>query len=68
MEQSYSEKQAEAIRRANSPKKPSWVKFAVVTALYLLFLLWVGSWWGLLVLPFIYDLYVSRRIKWGWWR
>lgn len=46
----------------------SWVKFGVATSLYCLFLYWVGSWWGLLVLPFIYDLYISRRIKWGWWR
>lgn len=45
-----------------------WTLFGVVTALYLLFLLWVGSWWGLLVVPFIYDLYISRKINWGWWR
>ena len=45
-----------------------WVLFGVVTALYLLFLLWVESWWGLLVVPFIYDLYISRKINWGWWR
>lgn len=30
-------------------------KFAIYCALYLLFLLWVGSWWGLIVVPFIYD-------------
>lgn len=46
----------------------AWIRFAVVTILYLLFLLWVGSWWGLLVVPFIYDVYISRKIKWGWWK
>ena len=46
----------------------SWVKFSVVTILYLLFLYWVGSWWGLLVLPFIYDVYISKKINWGWWK
>lgn len=45
-----------------------WTFFGVITALYLLFLLWVGSWWGLLVLPFIFDLYITRKINWGWWR
>ena len=45
-----------------------WVKFTVVTVLYLLFLYWVGSWWGLIVMPLIFDLYITRRIKWGWWR
>ncbi len=45
-----------------------WVKFAVVTVLYLLFLYWVGSWWGLLVVPFIYDAYISKKIPWTWWK
>lgn len=45
-----------------------WVKMGVVTALYLLFLLWVKSWWGLLVVPFIFDAYITKRIRWGWWR
>ena len=49
-------------------KKPSWVMFGITTALYLAFLYWVGSWWGLIVLPLIYDLYISRKINWGWWR
>jgi signal peptidase I len=48
--------------------KRQWVKFAIVTALYLLFLLWVKSWLGLLVLPFIYDAYITKKIKWQWWK
>ena len=35
--------------------KVQWIKFTAVAILYLLFLYWVGSWWGLLVLPFIFD-------------
>lgn len=50
------------------PGKAGWIKFTIVTALWLLFLIWVKSWWGLIVLPLIYDLYISRKIKWGWWR
>lgn len=49
-------------------KKKQWIKFAVVTVLYLLFLLWVKSWWGLIVVPFIYDAYISKKIKWTWWK
>ena len=45
-----------------------WAKFACVLILYLLFLYWVGSWWGLLVVPFIYDIYITKRIKWQWWK
>ena len=48
--------------------KIQWLKFGVVLALYLLFLYWVKSWWGLLVVPFIYDVYVTKKIKWQWWK
>ena len=49
-------------------KKVQWAKFIVVLALYLLFLYWVRSWLGLIVVPFIYDAYISKKIKWNWWR
>ena len=45
-----------------------WAKFIVVLILYLLFLYWVKSWWGLLVVPFIYDVYITKKIKWQWWK
>ena len=48
--------------------KVQWAKFICVLILYLLFLYWVGSWWGLLVIPFIYDVYITKKIKWQWWK
>ena len=48
--------------------KVQWAKFIVVLVLYLLFLYWVKSWWGLLVIPFIYDIYITKKIKWQWWK
>ena len=45
-----------------------WTKFIVVLVLYLLFLYWVKSWWGLLVIPFIFDVYITKKIKWQWWK
>ena len=47
--------------RKNLNMKVQWAKFSVATILYLLFLYWVESWWGLLVLPF-------KKIRWQWWR
>ena len=55
-------------QQADKPTAASWAKFAVATVVYLAFLFWVGSWWGLVVVPFIYDYFISHRIKWGWWR
>lgn len=48
--------------------RKQWAKFILVLALYLLFLLWVKSWWGLLVVPFIYDIYITKKIRWQWWK
>lgn len=45
-----------------------WTKFIIVTLLYLAFLYWVESWWGLIVVPFIFDAYITKKIKWQWWR
>ena len=45
-----------------------WAKFTIVALLYLLFLYWVKSWWGLVALPFIFDVYITKKIKWQWWR
>jgi len=58
----------EAIAQENKPKKKNWIMFFIVLVLYLAFLYWVGSWWGLIVVPFIYDVYISKKIKWMWWK
>ncbi|MCH5306627.1 MAG: S26 family signal peptidase [Prevotella sp.] len=48
--------------------KVQWAKFILVLVCYLAFLLWVESWWGLLVIPFIYDVYITKKINWQWWK
>ena len=54
--------------KAKINPRVQWGKFIAVTLCYLLFLFWVGSWWGLIVVPFIYDVYISKKIKWQWWK
>ena len=55
----------ETIRKA--PRK-QWIKLAVVMALYLLFLIWVRSWLGVIVIPFIFDAYITKLIPWTFWK
>jgi signal peptidase I len=55
-------------RKANLNMKKQWTKFIIVLVLYLLFLFWVKSWLGLIVVPFIYDIYITKKIKWQWWK
>ncbi|KAA6345960.1 Signal peptidase I [termite gut metagenome] len=45
-----------------------WITCAIVTCLYLLFLLWVRSWWGIFVVPLIFDIYITKKIPWTFWK
>ncbi|MDD4759554.1 MAG: S26 family signal peptidase [Bacteroidaceae bacterium] len=59
------EKQQNQHKKA-TPK--NWIKFTFWTILYLLFLAWLGSWWAVIFIPFIFDAYITKKIPWGWWR
>ena len=43
--------------------KVQWTKFAIVIVLYLAFLIWLKSWLGLIVVPFIFDVYITKKIR-----
>lgn len=55
------------MQKIKEATKRQWVVMGIVTVLYLLFLLWVKSWWGLLVIPFIFDACITKIIPWGFW-
>lgn len=48
--------------------RAQWIKFSIAILLYLIFLLWIKSWWGLIVVPFIFDIYISKKIPWSFWK
>ena len=48
--------------------KKDWAKAIIAIALFIAFLYWVDAWWGIIVLPFIFDAYVTRFIPWTWWK
>lgn len=50
------------------PLKIRIIYCAVALLCLLLFCLWVGSWLGLIVVPFIIDAYVTKKIPWTWWK
>jgi len=45
-----------------------WFKFGVWAMLYLLWVIWFGNWWFLLGLAVIYDLYITKKVKWAFWK
>ena len=48
--------------------RKQWISFVIVLVLWLAFLLWVRSWLGLVVVPFIFDAYITKKIPWTWWK
>jgi len=45
-----------------------WIRFGVAALVYTLFIVWVGNFWWLLLLPVIFDIYISKIIPWNKWK
>ena len=45
-----------------------WVKFAFWGILYCLWVIWLRSWWWFLGLVVVFDLCVSRKVNWTFWK
>src|SRR5664279_272682 len=44
------------------------IRFAIVALLYILVVIWIGNYWFLIGLAVIYDLYISEKINWTFWK
>jgi signal peptidase I len=44
------------------------IKFFIVAILYILVVIWIGNFWFLIGLGVIYDLYVSGKVNWTFWK
>ena len=45
-----------------------WFKFGLWGLLYLLWVIWLGNYWWLLGLPVIFDIFITRKVKWAFWK
>ena len=45
-----------------------WVKFGIVAFIYLLWVIWLYNYWWLLGLVVVYDIYISKKVKWAFWK
>ena len=45
-----------------------WFKFGLWGLLYLLWVIWLGNYWWLLGLPVIFDIFVTKKVKWAFWK
>ena len=56
------------MKKLSEVSKKQWIKAVIYLVLYVLFLIWVKSWIGIIVIPFILDACTTRIIKWDWWK
>jgi len=45
-----------------------WFKFGTMGGLYLLWVIWLGNYWWLLGLGVIFDIYVTEKVHWSFWK
>ena len=48
--------------------RKQWIRLGIALVLYLIFILWLKSWLGLIVIPFLFDYFITKKIPWYWWR
>ena len=45
-----------------------YLKFAIVSIIYILWVIWLNNYWFLLGLAIIFDIYVSKKVNWSFWK
>jgi signal peptidase I len=45
-----------------------WIKFSIVAVLYALWVLWLGSYWLIIGLAVIFDIYITKKVPWDFWK
>ena len=53
---------ADFMARVRKVKKTRWVRFLVVSAIFVGWVAWLGSWWVLIFLPLLFDIYITGYI------
>ena len=43
-------------------------KFVFVALCYILWVIWLGNFWWLLGVPVIFDMYITKKVNWTFWK
>ena len=54
--------------RISQVKPTRWVRFAIVALIFIAWVAWLGSWWVLIFLPLLFDIYITGYIPFTWWK
>lgn len=61
-------KKATFKERVSATKTSRWIRFAIVCAIFIGWVAWLGSWWVLIFLPLLFDIYITGYIPFTWWK
>ena len=45
-----------------------WVKFGIAMLIFLPWVIWIGNYWLLFIAPIIFDMYITRKVNWTFWK
>ena len=45
-----------------------WTRFSFWALLYVLWVVWLGSYWWLLGLIVLFDMFITKKVKWTFWK
>src|SRR5512135_2586099 len=45
-----------------------YIRFAVAALIYILVVIWIGNFWLLLGLAVLFDIYVTEKVNWSFWK
>jgi len=48
--------------------KNKYFRFGIAVFIYILFVIWLKNFWFLLGIPVVYDVYVSKKVNWSFWK
>lgn len=49
-------------------KGNKWFRFSIWAIAYLLWVIWFGNWWFLIGLAVIFDIFITQRVRWAFWK
>ncbi len=48
--------------------KNKWVRFSFASVIFILWVIWIGNYWLLLGMPILFDVYISKKVNWTFWK
>ncbi len=59
---------SDLLRRIRQTKTTRWIRFSIVALLFIGWVAWLGSWWVLIFLLLLFDIYITGYIPFTWWK